>query len=53
VEWATLTVVYLIDPELAPSLVKAVIDHLNDLNEPEAEKELMTLMRYLGVEPVI
>ena len=53
IELATLTVVYLVDPDTAPRIVNELIKHLHTMTEPDAERELMILMRFLGVDPVI
>lgn len=52
IELATITVVYLVDPESAPPIVSDLLAYLNQLPEHEAERELSILMSFLGVEPV-
>ena len=53
VEWATLVVRYLIDPVLAPPVVKELIHYFDALSGPRAEQELRALMEFLGVETVL
>lgn len=53
IELATITVVYLIDPEAAPPIIRELLGYLDRFTEPEAERELTVLMNFLGVEPVV
>lgn len=53
IELATITVVYLIDPEAAPPIILELLEYLDRFTEPEAERELTVLMDFLGVEPVV
>ncbi len=52
IELATISVVYLVDPDSAPPIVQELIAYLNQLTEPEAERDFSILLNFLGVEPV-
>ena len=50
IEWALTSVIYLIDFEQAPPIVKNLITYLGTLPEPEAEQELECLVNFLQKE---
>jgi hypothetical protein len=50
VEWNMNFNVYLIDVEKAPSIVKQIVEYLAPLTEHQAFHELLSLLRFLGVE---
>ena len=51
IEWLMLTTIYLIDIEKAPPMVHVIVNYLAPLTEQEADSELTSLLRFLGVEP--
>ena len=53
IEWFMISVVYLIDIERAPDIVKALVNYLRPLSEPDACDQLLSLLMFLNVEDIV
>lgn len=52
-EWNMISVVYLIDVENAPDIIKHIINYLQPFTEPDAFEELLSLFQFLHVEEIV
>jgi hypothetical protein len=50
VEWHIHETVYLIDVQKAPSVVRAIVDHLGPLSRQEAWREMEQLLLFLEIK---
>jgi hypothetical protein len=53
IEWFMISVVYLIDIEQAPDIVKALVNYLQSLRTSEAFDQLLSLLMFFNVEDIV
>jgi hypothetical protein len=53
IEWFLFSVVYVIDIERAPEIVKTLVNYMQPLIEPDAYDQLLSLLIFLDVDAVV
>lgn len=53
IEWFMISVVYLIDIERAPEIVKTLVNYMQSLSESDAHDQLLSLLMFLDVDDIV